>query len=95
MSCSTNATRSAGASVSSTTSKATPTESASSNSRSGPRWVSAPATNSETWRSAVSSRRALRVRNMSRQTRATTVVSQPPRLSTAPLSDRLSRSQAS
>ena len=43
MSCSTNATRSAGASVSSTTSKATPTESASSSSRSGSGVESAPA----------------------------------------------------
>ena len=59
--------------------------------------ASAPAcaTRLAPWRSTGSSRRDLRVRNMSRQTRATTVVSQPPRLSTAPLSDRLSRSQAS
>jgi hypothetical protein len=42
-----------------------------------------------------SSRRDLRDRSMSRQTRATTVVSQPPRLSTALVSARLSRSQAS
>ena len=95
MSCSTNATRSAGASVSSTTSRATPTESASSSSRSGSAPWSGCATGSAAWRSAGSSCRDLRARNMSRQTRATTVVSQPPRLSTAPLSDRLSRNQAS
>ena len=42
-----------------------------------------------------SSRRDLRERSMSRQTRATTVVSQPPRFSTPLVSARLSRSQAS
>ena len=42
-----------------------------------------------------SSRRDLRERSMSRQTRATTVVSQPPRFSTALVSERLSRSQVS
>jgi hypothetical protein len=41
------------------------------------------------------SRRALRAWCMFRHTRATTVVSQPPRLSTPLVSERLSRSQAS
>jgi hypothetical protein len=41
------------------------------------------------------SRRDLRDRSMSRQILATTVVSQPPRFSTALASVRLSRSQAS
>ena len=94
MSCSTNASRSAGSSVSSTTSSARPTESASSASCSG----SMPALlaiGSGTSSSSGSSRRALRERSMSRHTRATTVVSQPPRLSTPLVSARLSRSQAS
>jgi hypothetical protein len=42
-----------------------------------------------------SSRRDLRERSMSRQIRATTVVSQPPRFSTAWVSERFSRSQVS
>ena len=42
-----------------------------------------------------SSRRDLRERSMSRHTRATTVVSHPPRFSTPLVSDRLRRSQAS
>jgi hypothetical protein len=42
-----------------------------------------------------SSRRDLRDWSMFRHTRATTVVSHPPRLSTALVSVRLSRSQAS
>jgi hypothetical protein len=41
-----------------------------------------------------SSRREVRDRSMSRHTRATTVVSQPPRLSMPVVSARLSRSQA-
>ena len=45
--------------------------------------------------SAATSRFVARARSMSRQTRATTVVSQPPRLSTASASARLSRSHAS
>jgi hypothetical protein len=45
--------------------------------------------------SAESSRRVRLARSTSRQTRPTTVVSQPPRLSIAALSLRLSRSQAS
>jgi hypothetical protein len=72
MSCNTNASRSAGASVSRTTSKARPTESASTASRSG----------SNRWSSAAggacspigSSRRERRERSMSRHTRATIVV---------------------
>ena len=42
-----------------------------------------------------SSRRDLRPRSMSRHTRATTVVSHPPRLPISPASERASRSQAS
>jgi hypothetical protein len=42
-----------------------------------------------------SSRRALRARSMSMQIRPTTVVSQPPRFSTAAPSERLRRSHAS
>ena len=82
MSCRTNASRSAGDSCSRTTSSASPTESASSASCSG----SPPSMRSTTGSgrrssSSGSSRRALRARNMFRQTRATTVVSQPPRFS--------------
>jgi len=47
------------------------------------------------WSLRVSSRRAVRARSMSRQTRATTVVSQPPRFSIPPASERLSLSQPS
>jgi hypothetical protein len=78
MSCSTNATRSAGASVSSTTSMASPTESASTASCSGPAAAMAWSTASG------SSRRDLRVRSMSRHTRATMVVSHPSRFATSP-----------
>ena len=79
MSCSTNAIRSAGASVSSTTSSARPTESASSASSSGslpPR--GRPDLVGQRCRSSGSSRRDVRERSMSRHTRATTVVSQRP-----------------
>ena len=95
MSCSTNASRSAGASVSSTTSSASPTDSASSASCSGSPRPSPLTGGSGPGPSSDSSRRALRERSMSRHTRATTVVSQPPRFSTAPVSDRLRRSHAS
>jgi hypothetical protein len=91
MSCSTNASRSAGASVSSTTSSAAPTESAISVSRSD----GLSATGSGTCGPIGSSRRDLRERSMSRQIRAITVVNHPPRLSTAAVSVRPSRSQAS
>lgn len=90
MSRSTNASRSPGVSVSSTTSSARPTESASSTDSSGPsssRVMIGSGTNS--------SRRALRERSMSRQTRPTTVVSQPARFSTSEVSLRLSRSHDS
>ncbi len=95
MSCSTNATRSAGARVSSTTSMASPTESASSASCSG--LVPAPALSPAAGVTSASgsSRRAARERSMSRHTRATTVVSQPPRFSTPSDPERLSRSQDS
>ena len=84
MSCSTNASRSAGASVSSTTSSASPTESASSASCSG-----SPPSRAAGDRVGRRARRAApraaiaRERSMFRHTRATTVVSQPPRFSTA------------
>ena len=89
MSCSTNASRSAGARVSSTTS------SASADRVGQPQLVlgiaaSVAATGSGMrGTSSGSSRRALRERSMSRHTRATTVVSQPPRFSTSLASVRL------
>ncbi|MDH6114703.1 hypothetical protein P3T36_001055 [Kitasatospora sp. MAP12-15] len=89
----------AGGSDSSTTSRASPTESASSAWASGSLPPSEPlTTGSGTCTSSPSigsSRRDLRVRSMSRQIRPTTVVSQPPRLCTSLVSERLSRSQAS
>ena len=95
MSCSTKASRSAGASVSSTTSMACPTESASIVSCSGAA-PSPPVAAGSAWCSpSGSSRREERDRSMSRHTRATTVVSQPARFCTASASDRLSRSHAS
>ena len=96
MSCSTNASRSAGASVSSTTSSARPTESASSASCSGSTPLVAARDRLGRVRARAAPRAAtLRERSMSRHTRATTVVSQPPRFSTPLVSARLSRSQAS
>ena len=92
MSCSTNATRSAGASLSSTTSSARPTESASTASCSGPgagpACAGAAAASAPGSMSAPvgSSGRALRLRSMSRHTRATIVVNQPSRFATAPAS---------
>jgi hypothetical protein len=84
-----------GGSVSSTTSSASPTESASSASCSG--WVpsSRLTIGSGTRRSSGSSRRALRERSTLSDTRATTVVSHARRFSTSLVSDRLSRSQLS
>ena len=76
MSCSTKASRSAGVSLSSITSSARPTESANSASCSG----SVPLRCLQPARAGAArdcSRRDVRERNMSRQTRATTVVSQP------------------
>jgi hypothetical protein len=92
-SCSTNATRSAGESVSRTTSNAIPTESASNASCSGSLLVSA--IGSTTSASRASSRRERRERKMSRQIRATTVVSQPPRLATSLVLELFSRSHVS
>ena len=93
MSC-TKASRSAGASLSSTTNSASPTESARSVSCSGlvPPLLFAIGSGARV--SRATSRRDVRERNMSRQTRATTVFSHPPRFS-MPASDRLSFSQAS
>ncbi len=90
MSCSTKATRSAGGSVSSTMSMATPTESAISLSCSA-----SPAGNSSTSAPSGSSRRDFLERSMSRQIRATTVVSHAVRFSTPAPSARMRRSQAS
>ncbi len=81
MSCSTKASRSAGCSVSSTTSSAAPMESAISAS---PSRVSS--TGSGTCGPIGSSLRDFRARNMSRQMRATTVVSQPRKFATSDMS---------
>ena len=91
MSWSTNASRSAGGMVSSTTSRASPTESASSASFSG----STPSGRSRIGSGRCVSCLTLRERSVFREMRATTVVSQPPRFSTWLASVRLSRSQAS
>ena len=91
----TKASRSAGESVSSTTSRARPTESASSASCSGSTLSSVLTIGSGSQASVDSSGRARRDRRMSRQTRPTTVVSQPPRFSIELSSVRASRSQAS
>ena len=82
MSCSTNAIRSRGFSASSTTSRAKVTASACSADAAGSasRRVT---TGSGTWKSSDSSRRDFRDRRRSRQTRLTTVVSQPRRLTTS------------
>ena len=95
MSCSTKASRSAGVSVSSTTSSASPTESASNASCSGSLPSSRLMIGSGMCTSRGSSRRDSRERSMFRHTRATTVVSHPARFSTLPVSARLRRSQAS
>lgn len=96
MSCSTNASRSAGASVSSTTSNAGPTESASSASCSGsPGPSCGVTTGSGTRTPSGCSPREVRERSVSRHTRPTTVVSQPPRLPMPSPPARLSRSHAS
>jgi hypothetical protein len=93
-SCSTNATRSAGVSVSSTTSSARPTESARSASCSGSDSASLAAGSGRSG-SASGCGRDLRASSMLRQTRETTVVSQLPRLWTSLVSARLKRSHAS
>ena len=95
MSCITKARRSAGFSLSSTTSSARPTESARSASCSGSIGPSRPTVGSGDCGPTGSSGRALRERSMSRHTRATTVVSHPLRFSTSLVSERLRRSQAS
>jgi hypothetical protein len=95
MSCSTKASRSEGSSVSSTTSRATPTESASRACFSGSNPSSTIVTGLASSVSKGYSRRDERERSMLRQIRATTVVSQPWRFSTLVVSERLSRIQAS
>ncbi len=94
-SCSTNATRSAGCSASTRICMATPIESARIASSSGlsPGAIAAwPRRGSS---GVKSSRRLSRRFSASRQTRATTVVSQPSRLATCATSARLMRSQVS
>src|SRR5260221_10117747 len=93
MSCRTNASRSTGVSVSRTTSSAMPTESASTACSSGP--SSTRTIGSGVNSSSACSRRARRTRSSSRQTRATPVVSQPPRFATASASERPRRNHAS
>ena len=83
-SCSTKATRSAGVSVSSTTSIASPTESASSASCSGVGPSAGLSTGSGTHGPARLSGLAALARSAFRQTLVTIVVSQPPRFSTPP-----------
>ena len=95
MSWSTKARRSAGVNRSRTTSSASPTESASSASCSGLLSRVPVATGSGASGVNGSSRRDVRDRSMSRHTRATTVVSHPPRLSMPVVPARLSRSHAS
>jgi hypothetical protein len=95
MSCRTNATRSAGVSVSSTTSSASPIESASITSSSGPVPASLVSACLGVSGSQGSSGRDRRACKMLRQTRETTVVSQLPRFSTSLVSERLNRSHAS
>jgi hypothetical protein len=81
-------------SVSRTTSSARPTESASSASCSGSVPSARSTTGSGTCGPSGSSRRLARARNMLSETRATTVVSQAPRFSTALASVRLRRIHA-
>ena len=99
MSCSTNASRSAGESVSSTTSSASPTESASSASCSGSirsaRLTIGSGTCTPGGSPRGTSRLEERERSVSRHTRPTTVVSHPLRFSTPLVSERLSLSQVS
>ena len=103
VSCKTNAIRSAGESVSSTTSSARPIPSASSAWCSGSIPSSRSTMGSGIRASEVSphgssgnrSRLDARERSMFRHTLPTTVVSHPPRFSTPPESERSRRSQAS
>ena len=95
MSCRTNASRSAGASVSSTTCSARPTESASSASSSGFVPSARLMTGSGTCTPIGSSRRVPRERSAFRHTRTRIVVSQASRLSTPLTSAPLRRNQAS
>ena len=95
MSWSTNASRSDGPRVSSTTSSAAPTESANTASYSGSVMSTVAGTSSPVSSPPGSSRLAERERSMSRHTRDTTVVSQPPRFWTSLTSVRCSRNHAS
>lgn len=87
--------RSAGPRVSRTTRSASPTESLTSAARSGSIASAALTIGSGMCGAMASSRRALRERSMSRQTRATTVVSHPLRFSIPPVPARLAWIQAS
>ena len=95
-SCSTNATRSAGVSRSSTTRSALPTDSARSASLAGslPSFATCVRSSGDS-ASSGSSGRARRDRKRSRQTRPMTVVRKPPRFSIRLGSVRLSRSHVS
>ena len=95
MSWSTKATRSAGARVSSTTSSARPTESASTASCAGSPRVGHRLTSVGHVRVERVLARAVLDRSMSRHTRATTVVSHPPRLPMSLVSERLRRNHVS
>jgi hypothetical protein len=86
---------SAGSSLSSTTSSARPTESASSACSSGYTEPSVVTTGSGNRSSRVSSRCVRRDRSAFNQARATIVVSQRRRLATSATSERLARSHAS
>ena len=95
MSWSTKASRSAGLSASNTTSRASPTESANSAACSGSVPSGGPTTGSGRWVSSGCWWRVVRERSRLSATRATIVVSQPPKFSTALVSARLTRSHAS
>src|SRR5262249_14664251 len=92
-SCSTKATRSTGIKVLKTIRRAEPTESASRASSAGLAWRGF--SGASRCSSSDSSFLDLRDRSMSRQTLATTVVSQPLRFSTLLTSERVRRNQAS
>ncbi|ETB42387.1 hypothetical protein N602_08435, partial [Mycobacterium avium subsp. hominissuis 10-5606] len=94
-SCSTNASRSAGGSVSSTTNSAIPTASASIARCSGSNSPAGSTIGSGRWAAGSAPSRVRRSRNMFRQMRATTVVSQASRLAMSAPPLRSSRSQAS
>src|SRR5256885_666266 len=95
MSWSTKASRSAGSNCSKTTNSANPTESTTSTSCSKSRPLSEPTIGSKTCDVINTSNQTQRTRNAFRLIRATTVVSQPPKLSISSASIQLSRSHTS